>query len=703
MVGQHALLIGISTYGEGLSTIPSALKDVEALRDVLLDPELGGFADDRLRVLTNPGRMEMESEIEAFFADKDQVDFLLLYFSGHGFRQNDRQLLLSSSQSTKVTRDGRTNVHRPTTLSARDVRAYMDGSRSRRQVVILDCCFSGAFAVGWELKKDGESLAIEELLGRKGRAVLASSDVIETSQAAEEGEGLSVNTRFLVEGIQTGAAACEGRDWLSPRDLHHYAAQRVGDLAPTMTPQFIHTEDGDLIRVCRVRRDPGTAYRQKVQELVEKQAGLITAAGRAILDDLRQEVVLAVADAERIEADVLQPFRDYEAKLTRFRTTLAATLEVRGNHPEHLTPQDREELQELGQRLKLRHTDVANIERELGLHQFEPLPQRSQPQADPMAAADSRFAPQPAVQIIHHEVHERSLIQVPTTRGWLVWEGKEWQKQVAAFTVPGYKEELAEGVGITMVQIPEGEFLMGSPPNEDGRQGNEGPQHRVRLQWFFMGQTPVTQAQWEVVAGWPKQVRDLTPDPSRFNGSNRPVETVSWADAIEFCKRLSKRSGKEYALPSEAQWEYACRAGTTTPFHFGDTISAELVNYNAADTYGNGSKREHLRCTTDVASFPANPWGLQDMHGNVWEWCADHWHNNYEGAPGDGRAWLDENANKETSRLLRGGSWRSLPWSAARPSASGADRTSALAAGVSASVASPRTDSLPLISLHLYS
>jgi formylglycine-generating enzyme required for sulfatase activity len=631
------------------------------MREVLLNPDLGGVAEHRLQVLTNPGRMDMETAIEGFFANKERDDLLLLYFSGHGFRQDDRQLLLSTSQSNKVTRDGRTNVHRPTTLSARDVRAYMDCSRSRRMVVILDCCFSGAFALGMAVKKDEGTLAIEELLGGKGRAVLASSDAIETSQAAEEGEGLSVYTRFLVEGIQTGAAAGEGRDLLSSRDLHRYAAQRVGDLAPKMTPQFIHTEDGDLIRVCSVRRDPSVAYRQKVQELVENQAGLITVAGRAILDVLRQEIGVAVAGAERIEAEVLQPFRDYEAKLTRYRATLSATLEVRGNHPEKLTPQDREELQELGQRLKLRDTDVANIERELGFHQSESLPQRSKPQADPIAAAESRLAPPPAVKITHLESQERSLIQLPTTPAWLVREGKEWRKQEAAITVSGYKEALAEGVAIIMVQIPEGEFLMGSPPDEEGHFGNEGPQHRVRLQRFFLGQTPVTQAQWQVVAGWPKHERELTPDPSRFKGTNRPVEAVSWLDAIEFCKRLSRRSGMEYTLPSEAQWEYACRAGTTTPFHFGESISAELANYDATVSYGNGSQGVHLQRTTDVASFPANPWGLHDMHGKVWEWCADHWHDNYQGAPGDGSAWFAVNANKYTRRLLRGGSWYSPP------------------------------------------
>jgi formylglycine-generating enzyme required for sulfatase activity/uncharacterized caspase-like protein len=647
MAGKHALLIGISAYGEGLSPIPSALRDVQAMREVLLDPELGGIGQDQLRVLTDPGRMEMESAIEAFYADKDQDDLLLLYFSGHGFRQNDRQLLLSTSQCTKVTRNGRTDVHRPTTLSARDVRAYMDGSRSRRQVVILDCCFSGAFALGWELKKDGGSLAIEELLGRKGRAVLTSSDVIETSQGAEDGEGLSVYTRFLVEGIKTGAAAGEGRDWLSPRDLHRYAAQRVGDLAPTMTPQFIYTEDGDLIRVCRVRRDPSTDYRQKVQELVEKQAGVITAAGRAILDDLMQELGLSPDRAERIEAEVLQPFRDYDAKRARYRATVAATLEARGNQPERLTPQDWEELKELEQRMKLRVADAAAIELELGLQRSEESLQAPRPPRveDPAERAGSQGPP---------------LLQIPATRGWLEREGNQWRKKEAPITVPGFLEELAEGIAITMVQIPGGDFLMGSPESEKGRTDAEGPQHRVTLPSFFLGQTPVTQAQWKVVAGWPKVERDLKPDPSNFKGANRPVEQVSWEEAMEFCHRLNQRSNLAYTLPSEAQWEYACRAGTKTPFAFGDTLTPELANYDSNYTYGSGPKGFYREETLDVGSFPANAWGLHDMHGNVWEWCLDPWHQTYGGAPSDGTAW-ENGAEDEGVRLLRGGSWNFYP------------------------------------------
>jgi formylglycine-generating enzyme required for sulfatase activity len=150
------------------------------------------------------------------------------------------------------------------------------------------------------------------------------------------------------------------------------------------------------------------------------------------------------------------------------------------------------------------------------------------------------------------------------------------------------------------------------------------------------------------------------------NTDNRPVERVSWLDAIEFCNRLSQRTGRTYTLPSEAQWEYACRAGTITPFHFGDTISPELANYNGSHAYGDGPKGINRDQTTPVGMFPANAWGLQDMHGNVHEWCLDEWHESYEGAPIDGRVWAErmeeeKSKEREETRLLRGGSWDVIP------------------------------------------
>ncbi len=231
-------------------------------------------------------------------------------------------------------------------------------------------------------------------------------------------------------------------------------------------------------------------------------------------------------------------------------------------------------------------------------------------------------------------------------------------------------EALSDEIGLDMVLIPGGKFLMGTPENELESLDRERPQHEVIVPSFFMGRFPITQAQWRVIANWSQVERSLEPDPSHFKGDNRPVEKVSWEEAVEFCQRLSVKTERTYRLPSEAEWEYACRAGTTTPFHFGETLSDELANYCAQDekigdtlykgAYGRGIEGKYRKETTEVGIFPPNNFGLHDMHGNVFEWCEDDWHNNYEGAPTNGRAWLEENAT-DTYKLLRGGSWDYYP------------------------------------------
>jgi formylglycine-generating enzyme required for sulfatase activity len=235
--------------------------------------------------------------------------------------------------------------------------------------------------------------------------------------------------------------------------------------------------------------------------------------------------------------------------------------------------------------------------------------------------------------------------------------GNSWQVQRQPLQVEGALEDLGGGLSLPLVRIPAGEFVMGSPDDEPGRSSDEGPQHRVRLREFWMGQTPITQAQWRAV---------MDTNPSRFedqpDSDQRPVENVGWREAMAFCQRLAERTGRPYSLPSEAQWEYACRAGTTTAFGFGATITPALANYDGNWCYANGPKGEYRKQSTPVGMFPANAWGLHDMHGNVWEWCLDHWHGRYAGAPKDGRAWVDtENENSFASRLLRGGSWYLFP------------------------------------------
>jgi formylglycine-generating enzyme required for sulfatase activity/uncharacterized caspase-like protein len=288
---------------------------------------------------------------------------------------------------------------------------------------------------------------------------------------------------------------------------------------------------------------------------------------------------------------------------------------------------------------------------------IERIAQRQRPSTEPvisisqpvsMSGGESSVTSEPTQesQIAQQaEAHRQNTVEFETVtvdeRGQVV---NRYFKQAKFF-----KEDLGNNVTLEMVEIPAGSFQMGSPPGEKGRNETEGPQHTVNVPSFFMGKFEVTQEQYQQLMG---------ENPSYFQGAKRPVEKVSWNDAVEFCKTLSQKTGRTYRLPSEAEWEYACRAGTTTPFHFGETITTELANYDGDFTYASAPKGKYREQTTEVGIFPPNAFSLYDMHGNLWEWCADTWHDSYERAPVDGSPWLD---NDNPYRVLRGGSWILYP------------------------------------------
>lgn len=258
----------------------------------------------------------------------------------------------------------------------------------------------------------------------------------------------------------------------------------------------------------------------------------------------------------------------------------------------------------------------------------------------------------------------------------------------------GYREALAgpssdaaNTPSLTMLWMPPGRFWMGSPPDELERRDSEGPRHLVQLQGFFMSQTPITQAQWRAVAELDEHAlwrHELKPNPSFFHPDHwqgqdgamkarlgrllagetttddRPVECVSWHEALEFCHRLGRLTGRSYTLPSEAQWEYACLAGTAKPYAFGESITSDLANYRSSTAPRSDLSGGHSQQSTPVKMFPANAWGLHDSHGNVWEWCFDHWHDNYVGSPDDCMPWLEkDDLELLRERVMRGGSWNS--------------------------------------------
>ena len=247
-----------------------------------------------------------------------------------------------------------------------------------------------------------------------------------------------------------------------------------------------------------------------------------------------------------------------------------------------------------------------------------------------------------------------------------------------------FQERLPNGVTLEMVYIPGGTIMMGtkdatieSLKKKYGSERflRESPQHKVTVPDFYMGKYPITQEQWKAIASLDVIEQKLELEPSLLSGKDsHPVEKISWDDAQEFCRRLSRQTKKQYRLPSEAMWEYACRAIINNkqlpvtsysskkypPFYFGETITEKLANYNASEKFANESLGNFRQITSAVGKFPPNAFGLYDMHGNVWEWCEDDWHEQYQNAPNDGSAWLSENS---MVKVIRGGSWSFKPYS----------------------------------------
>ena len=413
-------------------------------------------------------------------------------------------------------------------------------------------------------------------------------------------------------------------------------------------------------------------YLKKVEEALSD--GKISLAAGHTLEELREVLKLTREEAEEIETHAFEPWKKYEQNLRRYEKTVREYIQY--EYP--FSDETKKELKLRQRDLGIKTEDVEKIsqpilaeaeakyqeelKKEEAERQQQQKPEKlkqlelkKQPEQEDvvkisqpiLAKAEAKYQ-----EKLKKEEAEKSLSSISL---------QVFEFDVVTLDVSGRKvkpdkskaeyftEDLGNGVTLDMVAIPGGKFLMGSP-----KEFFTVPQHFVTVPPFFIGKYQVTQKQWRVIAKQPKLERELNPDPSHFKGDNRPVESISWYDAVEFCARLSRKTGREYQLPSEAQWEYACRAGTTTPFHFGETITHEVVNCKrnlAMSIIG-----LFVGETTEVGSFEiANAFGLYDMHGNVSELCADHWHKNYKGAPTDGSAWLSENKNQ--SHLVRGGSW----------------------------------------------
>lgn len=260
------------------------------------------------------------------------------------------------------------------------------------------------------------------------------------------------------------------------------------------------------------------------------------------------------------------------------------------------------------------------------------------------------FATVPTKELSNLPTFDFSTIKVDRT-------GKETQHTYHQANL--YTENLGNYHNLAMVSIPAGKFIMGAPAQEKYSSDRERPLHQVKVANFLLGKYPVTQAQWKIVANLPKIKRELKSNPAHFKGKHHPVDSISWLEAMEFCNRLSAYTGKQYRLPSEAEWEYACRGNTQTPFAYGATLTSQLADYASTFAYASETVISYRKATTNVGSFMPNAFGLYDLHGNIREWCADPWHENYHGAPNIAKAW--DKDGKQEWHTLRGGSWANKP------------------------------------------
>jgi len=677
-MAKVALLVSVGSFiHPDLQPLPKAAADVDAMQQTLLDPDLGAFHPANLTVLKDPPKRDLDAALyHLFLSNRQRDDLLLFYFSGHGLVDESYHFYFSSRETEK--RAGKLLPY--TAVAASTIHQWMSKSRCRRQALILDCCYSGAFVKGMAIK--GSATAnLDQQLGGEGRAILTAASATEYAWAGEEYD-LSLYTHHLLQGIRTGAANTDGDEYLSMEELHTYVSSKIRDSGYDMTPEFYPVRDGGKIRLVKAKpADPNLDYQNAVQHCYLKRRQF-TIADRTHLDLLRQQLGLSELEAQAIERSVRTLDEQKQQHCQLYQQTLAATLAAEGTLDRERIQQD--DFKQLQHTLNLADEDTERLLQAI-LSKHEPPQPQPQPnwQVETSLKPETRdsnpkVAPSPPSSVVSHKVEtpprilpnshlsifEFEMVTISNVeKTGFLGLGRprvnlSRQRQQAKY----FAEDLDNGVTLEMVSIPGGRFLMGSPDGEGS--SHEKPQHAVTLQPFFIGKYPVTQAQWQAVVALPQVERPLNPDPSRFKGADRPVEQISWLDAGEFCARLSQKTRRKYRLPSEAEWEYACRAGTTTSFHFGETITTNLANYNGTDkkysAYGRGPKGEYRQRTTPTEYFKvANAFGLYDMHGNVSEWCADSWHDTYKGAPDDGTIWLS--SNESSTCVLRGGSWRSFP------------------------------------------
>ncbi|MGH8497836.1 MAG: caspase, EACC1-associated type [Methylococcales bacterium] len=554
MAGKYALLIGNNEYDDPrLASLNASLRDIEALEGVLNRPELCGF--DEVKRLENPSFRDSMRELNLLFAGKTKDDLVLFYFSGHGVKDHTGDLFFVVKESEWGLYDG-------TAISASHLKIIANKSGSNRQVLILDCCFSGAIAKGF---KGSETCVTEDTFEVKGygREILTATDGMQYAMDGDRSSGdisRSLFTDHLVEGLETGRAAPADSEVVTVEQLYQYVHDQVKAANPAMTPRYWRDRAEGHINLAR---NPRHLF--------------------SLPEDLRN--------------DLEDP---------NWRTRLGALQEIKGILEDGVAGKSQAALTFLKQRAEHERDRIVHRQMESLLASFEGYA-GSKP--------DRKDSKIPRASVIN-----------PVPESGTV-----------------FRDELKDGSnGPEMVVIPAGKFRMGDIRNSGA--DDEKPVHDVTIaKRFALGRYPLTFAEYDFYCETNGVEK---PDNQSWGRNRRPVINVSWEDAVAYTRWLRDETGKNYRLPSEAEWEYAARTGMKTDYWWGNEASKEYANYDGSQT-------------TPVDQFRPNPFGLNDMPGNVSEWVADCYEGSYENKPMDGSAWTFGSC---TTRVLRGGSWGSAPW-----------------------------------------
>jgi tetratricopeptide (TPR) repeat protein len=318
-MSKVALLIGVSEYQSAeFQDLAAAERDVAAMRDVLVQPGIGGFAEVDVTVLLNPKPQLMREALDRLFAERKSDDLVVLYFSGHGVVDDGGKFHLTTAQTDK-------GLLNSTAIPAIFVHGLMEGSRSKQQVLILDCCFSGAFAKGMVAK--GDAVNLQPQLGGRGRAVLTSSSAVEYSFEQKE-SALSIYTQYVVEGLRTGIADEGGDGWISVDELHRFAQAKVREATPVMQPKIYAVEEGYKIILAQAPMgDPKLEYRKEVEQWAKKRNGQLSATVLLALETKQQQLGLASNLAIAIRQEVCAPYKEFEAKVQRYQQALQSEIQ----------------------------------------------------------------------------------------------------------------------------------------------------------------------------------------------------------------------------------------------------------------------------------------------------------------------------------------------------------------------------------------